>query len=1186
MSPRRRRKDGFLADYTLEQDYLQKPNVLQGRPGVFGGITSDGTPVLVKEWARNSGANDEDLEPIWRHELRQLHRLAGYPGAVESIAQLHDAGHDAKGFYLVIAPGQRQPLQTFLDRPGNDHWLKLPRAAGNRALIWSNLRRLALGLEALHAQGLLHRNLDAWSVLTAGVSEPDFQLTGFEWSMRITDRTSRHTPRTSVNSSDSFVKDWTLFGFLAAELVGIKRERLVDSSIAPSDIAEHVGVEEARLLRGLLQMMPLAPLNGEKVASSIDSVLRGLSAEVASRQASYHVVVRLGANSQLTDKIREASDQSIEADDIAEQMKFIESDLGEAPLVIAHRPKDAQNYRLLLRGRSLYYRLQEFRPNTMTSTWDFAYTEAVDYAPAPAGIVGSLLLTPESLEVIPLREASSKYARMRGKLSSWEDIRRQFEQEVARTSNEERVFLALELLQLLEAIYAVANVFAVDLVAVPRDLPATSEDGGQWLCVSLRRDPEREALSTALGLKPPAVRFGKAIESENVGSETWLLAEARQIGERDSMTSEWQFQRVIRGKEGRDIFLFAGLDGGVPSPQEPVMFVESVGQDVQLRRRSKALSALKEHQELLRMIIDPRRRILDSHDKLAEDEAFKQLDGPKQDALRQLTSTLPLFLVQGPPGVGKTRLVRDLVQRRFADEPGSRLLLTAQSNAAIDHLMDELEDSLGADTPATPLVVRSTKKDPREPPSKFDIQVQTRDLVRRLAGSELAEEVPKRLRQSLAALAAAPTTAESPRGGPAAVGSRGQEQALRVFEGVVARAANVVFATTNSGELERLIEERGQFDWAIVEEAAKATGSELVSPMLLSHRRLMIGDHQQLPAFVSDQMTKLLSDPTRVAEAKKLGKEFVARALRDSTTEDLLEDEDEEGLLPVLCSEALRLLTYFGSTIDAEFARQKAKRTGRPIAKRLTSQHRMHPAIAEMVSRCFYGDLDTDPECAARFQNTQRPFDSIDTARLPLAPIVIIDMPYVQSTIKQIAGDMPPVWHNPKEVDATVEVLSLLRARNGAKQPSLAVLSPYGQQRRRLDDAIHERSGDHLAHLTAFRSASHGGGRCFTVDSFQGSEADVVVVSLVRNNAHSSALQALGFLCDKRRMNVLLSRAKWQLVLVASLEFLKEVVAAAKGGPDESKVDFLAVMLDYFSVGEKKGTVARVPAAQLMRRNA
>jgi len=1186
MSPRRRRNTGFLADYTLDQAYLQKPDIAQGRPGVFSGIAADGTPVLVKEWERNSGAHDDDLEAIWRHEMRQLHRLAGYPGAAESIARLHDANYDNKGFYLVIAPGQRQPLQTFLNSPGNDHWLKLPRVPGNRILIWRNLKRLALGLEALHAQGLLHRNLDAWAVLTAGGSEPDFQLTGFEWSMRITDRTSRSATRLAVASVDSFVRDWTLFGFLAADLLGAKRERLVDASIAPSDIAEHLGVEEARLLRGLLQMMPLSPLNGEKVAASIDLVLRGLAAEAASRQAKYHLVVRLGIDSPLTEKIREASDLSIESDDVAEQLKFIINDLEEAPLVIAHRLKDAQNYRLLLRGRALIYRLQEFRPSGSTaSTWDFAYTESVDSAPPPAGLVGNLVLAPEALEVLPLKDASNKYARMRGKLSSWDEVRRQFEQEAAGTSPEEQVYLAFELLQLLEAIYAAADVYAVEIVNPPSDLPAVPDEGGQWLCVCLRKDPEREALSTALGLKAPAVRFGKTIDSENVGSETWLLGEARQVGERDQMTTEWQFQRVIREKGGRELYLFAGVDSGA-YPQEPVMFIESVGQDVQLRRRSKALSALKEHQELLRMIIDPRRRIVDSHDKLAEDDAFLRLDEPKREALRQLTSTLPLFLVQGPPGVGKTRLVRDLVQRRFADEPGSRLLLTAQSNAAIDHLMDELEDSLGVAAPSMPLVVRSSKKDPKEPPSKFDIQVQTRELVRRLAGSERANEVPKRLRQSLSTLAAAPAIGESPRSGAAAVGSRSQEQALRVFEGVVARAANVVFATTNSGELERLIEERGQFDWAIVEEAAKATGSELISPLLLSHRRLMIGDHQQLPAFVTDQLTKLLMVPDRVREAKKLGKEFIARGLRDSTTEDLLDDEDQEKLLPALCSEALRLLTYFGSTIDTEFTRQKTKKTGRPIAKRLTAQHRMHPVIARMVSRCFYGDLDTDPECAARFRKEQRPFDSLDVNRLPTAPIVVIDMPYVQATMKQTIGDRPPVWHNPSEVEAAVEALSLLRAHDSSKAPSLAVLSPYGQQRKRLDEALREHAADRLAHLAGFRSPSHNGERCFTVDSFQGSEADVVVISLVRNNGHSSALQALGFLCDKRRMNVLLSRAKWQLVLIASLEFLKEVVAATRGGPDDSKVDFLSDMLDYFAEGEKAGTVVRVPADKLIRRKA
>jgi hypothetical protein len=519
-------------------------------------------------------------------------------------------------------------------------------------------------------------------------------------------------------------------------------------------------------------------------------------------------------------------------------------------------------------------------PKATTTTWEFAYCERVDDAgPAPVNLAGQRSLEPESLEIMATREANERFPRLRGKLSSWDDLRRAFEQTSAPPSREQIAHRALTLLQLLEALYAAADVFAVEVQDIPKVVEPDPDDGGHRLCVTLRADPERIALAKALELQPPAVRFLKSLDSEGVASEGWVLAEGRSLGERDPSDSEWQFQRVVSIKGQPDRYVFAGVDA-VPYLRDPVLFVTSVGRDVQFKRRLKALKALKEHQELLRMIVDPRRKIVESHDKLEEDEAFGKLDPPKQEALRQLTSTLPLFLVQGPPGVGKTRLVRDLVRRRFSDEPTTRLLLTAQSNAAIDHLMDELEEVLQADGKDGPLVVRSMKKDAVESRSPFDIREQSRRLVKQLAASALAKEVPPRLRKALADLATADPDAGRVRGTPAVAG-RAIEQAHRVFEGVVARAANIVFATTNSGELERLIDERGQFDWAIVEEAAKATGSELVSPLLLSHRRLMIGDHKQLPAFASDQLTSLLSQPGRVQEAMKLGEEFIGRSLRD-----------------------------------------------------------------------------------------------------------------------------------------------------------------------------------------------------------------------------------------------------------------------------------------------------------------
>ena len=71
-----------------------------------------------------------------------------------------------------------------------------------------------------------------------------------------------------------------------------------------------------------------------------------------------------------------------------------------------------------------------------------------------------------------------------------------------------------------------------------------------------------------------------------------------------------------------------------------------------------------------------------------------------------------------------------------------------------------------------------------------------------------------------------------------------------------------------------------------------------------------------------------------------------------------------------------------------------------------------------------------------------------------------------------------------------------------------------------------------------------------------GSTADTVIISLVRNNGHAGS-KALGFLSDKRRMNVLMSRARWKLILVGSLPFLRARFQAELPAVDNEKLEFL-----------------------------
>ena len=59
--------------------------------------------------------------------------------------------------------------------------------------------------------------------------------------------------------------------------------------------------------------------------------------------------------------------------------------------------------------------------------------------------------------------------------------------------------------------------------------------------------------------------------------------------------------------------------------------------------------------------------------------------------------------------------------------------------------------------------------------------------------------------------------------------------------------------------------------------------------------------------------------------------------------------------------------------------------------------------------------------------------------------------------------------------------------------------------------------------------------RVMTVDSFQGSEADIIFISFVRSNQHNR----IGFLKDFQRLNVALTRAKYLLMVFGSAKSLE-----------------------------------------------
>ena len=103
-----------------------------------------------------------------------------------------------------------------------------------------------------------------------------------------------------------------------------------------------------------------------------------------------------------------------------------------------------------------------------------------------------------------------------------------------------------------------------------------------------------------------------------------------------------------------------------------------------------------------------------------------------------------------------------------------------------------------------------------------------------------------------------------------------------------------------------------------------------------------------------------------------------------------------------------------------------------------------------------------------------------------------------------------------------------------------------------------------------------------TIDAFQGDQAQIVIVSMVRNNTEKDHMRAIGFLREASRLNVLYSRAEQLLVLVGSLEFfqrhVREVSISDIYHPLWHWRKSLATLEDCFL----NGTAVRIDVTQLI----
>ncbi|EYB30954.1 hypothetical protein FG05_02288 [Fusarium graminearum] len=205
----------------------------------------------------------------------------------------------------------------------------------------------------------------------------------------------------------------------------------------------------------------------------------------------------------------------------------------------------------------------------------------------------------------------------------------------------------------------------------------------------------------------------------------------------------------------------------------------------------------------------------------------------------------------------------------------------------------------------------------------------------------------------------------------------------------------------------------------------------------------------------------------------------------------------------------------------------------------LETQRRMHPSIAELVRSTLYPSLK----------------DSENVEEYPQVVGMRRRLFWFDHDHPETANDNNESTSTSKsnnfEVDMTASLVSHLSQQGKYGAGDIAVLTPYLGQlqllRRRMESmfeiCVNDRDADDLEAIeeegTDTKTPNAGTlrkttllktVRVATVDNFQGEEAKIIVISLVRSNPQ----QECGFLKTSNRINVLLSRAQHGMYIIGN----------------------------------------------------
>ncbi|KAF1945991.1 DNA-binding protein SMUBP-2 [Clathrospora elynae] len=472
------------------------------------------------------------------------------------------------------------------------------------------------------------------------------------------------------------------------------------------------------------------------------------------------------------------------------------------------------------------------------------------------------------------------------------------------------------------------------------------------------------------------------------------------------------------------------------------------------------------------------------------------LNESQMEAIRFALASREIALIHGPPGTGKTHTLIELILQLLKQK--LRLLVCGPSNISVDNIVERLASHkvpmvrLGHPARLLPSVLNHS----------LDV------LTRTSEAAALVQDVRKEMDDKQSSIRKTRNAKERRQ---IYTELKGLRQEYREREkGCVndlVTGSKVVLATLHGAGGFHL---KGQeFDVVIFDEASQALEAQCWVPLLWvkANKLVLAGDHLQLPPTI-----KSLNFKESKAAKKDARKSKDAKAKAGEDNAERSSGKPAEGM-----------------TLETTLFDRLLALHGPSIKRMLTTQYRMHQKIMRFPSDELYDSklIAADFVKGRLLKNLPYQVQDTEDTREPLVfwdtqggdfPEKAEDDGVIGKGGKGMSlGDSKS-----NEAEAALvrmHVGNLVNA--GVKPEDIAVVTPYNAQ---------------LALFAGILKEAYPGIELGSVDGFQGREKEAVIVSTVRSNPRHE----VGFLGEKRRLNVAMTRPKRHLCVIGDSDTISK----------------------------------------------